>query len=568
VPLLEALIGPQPELPDAGPVSRQNRFNRNCDALLRVFASAEHPLVLFLDDVQWADSASLELVRSWLVQEIKHTMLIRAYRDNEVGPDHPLSLMLRQTLADRVESSQIQLTSLDQSQVEELIADTLRRARSDVRSLAAVHMQKTGGNPFFLIQMFQGLYQDGLISFGTDGWTWSLEEIASRDLTDNVVELMTRRLQRYSVETCSALNMGAILGAEFPIDTLAIVLESSSESAYRAVLPAITDGLFLESEGRLKFAHDKIHEASYRLVDEGERMQRHRRVGRHLMSTLSEAAVESQIFKIVDDLNRSRDLIQDDSERAELARLNVRAGKKALASSAFAPAIALFQTASALLGVDPWQREQELAFEASYGSASACFALARYDECERALSACLEHVSDPIRTAPAVDLLLSTYFSQNRHLDCVQAGLARLKQLEIHITERPTKAHVLIAYARFRISQGRRPTASLLNLPVATDQRAIAAMRILGALVPSTYMVHTDLMALVALQMGILSIEYGNTERSPFAYGMLMVTQAGVFKDIRGGEQYNTLAFAVHDRYPNPYQRAQIEMLRTTFEMH
>jgi hypothetical protein len=176
VPMLETLIGVQPELPDAGPVSRQNRFNRNCNALLGVFATVEHPLVLVLDDVQWADSASLELVRSWIDKHIAHVMLILAYRDNEVGPHHPLTLTLRESLGERVQKCRIQLSSIGQAHVEELVADTLQRGTDEVRELASVLMTKTGGNPFFLIQMFRGLYEDGLIAFGPEGWTWELDK--------------------------------------------------------------------------------------------------------------------------------------------------------------------------------------------------------------------------------------------------------------------------------------------------------------------------------------------------------------------------------------------------------
>lgn len=568
VPSLEALIGPQPELPDAGPVSRQNRFNRNGDALLRVFASGEHPLVLFLDDVQWADYASLELVRSWIEKKIPHMMLILAYRDNEVGAHHPLAVMLRQSLAERLDPCQIQLASIEQASVEELVADTLRREIDDVRGLAAVHVAKTGGNPFFLIQMFRSLYEDGLISFGPNGWTWALEEITARDLTDNVVQLMTRKLQRYGAATRSALNMCAILGSEFALRTLAIVLKTSDEAAYQAVFPAIEDGLLTEENGRLRFAHDKIHEASYGLVVEEERRKRHRSVGRYLLETIDEELLELQLFKIVDDLNRSRDLIEHTAERSELIRLNIRAGKKALSSSAFMLAIDLFENAIALLPEEAWRNDSEVTLEAYFGLASANYACARYDECERNLNVCLRHVDDPVRNAPAVQLLLGALFSQNRHDESVTVALERLAILGVKIPARPTKPQVLAAYAMFKAQQGLRSTESLVDLPLATDKRAIAAVGILSATIPSAYMVSADLYGVVAMKTGQLSLRFGNTVLTPFAYAACMVTEAGVFKSIRSGEAYLRLAYALNEKYPHAQQRGRLELIRNVASIH
>jgi histidine kinase len=568
IPMLETLIGPQPELADAGPVSRQNRFIRNCEALLSVFASADHPLVLFLDDVQWADAASIELVRAWIESKIPHMMLILAYRDNEVGAHHPLSLMLRASLGAHFDTCRIQLSSIEQSSVEELVSDTLRRTIHDVRDLAAVHVSKTGGNPFFLIQMFRGLYEDGLISFADDGWTWTLDEITTRNLTDNVVELMTRKLHRYNEETRGALNMCAMLGAEFELGTLAIVLRTRAEKAYRAVFSAIEDGLLTEANGRLKFAHDKIHEAAYGLVAEDERKRRHRLVGRYLFETLDDAARENQLFKIVDDLNRSRELVRDEAERKELVRLNIRAGQKALSSSAFLPAIELFENAISLFQGDPWRDNHGIAFDAYFGLASADYACARYDACERNLNICLAHVDDPVRNAPAVQLLLGALFSQNRHDESVRIGLARLAILGVKISARPTKPQVLAAYAMFKLRQGFRSTESLVDLPPATDKRAIAAVGILSALIPSAYMVSADLYGVVAMKTGQLSLRYGNTVLTPFAYAACMVTEAGVFKAIRSGEAYLKLAYAVNEKYPHAQQRGRLELIRNVAAIH
>ncbi|MFT3927719.1 MAG: AAA family ATPase [Myxococcales bacterium] len=570
VPLLETLLGPQPELPEAAPIARQNRFVRNCHAALGVLATAEHPLVLFLDDMQWADAASLELVGSWIEKQIHHTMLILAYRDNEVGAHHPLQLMFDDKLRSLTEVCRIQLAPLAQEHVEELLSDALRRDPQDraLRALALVHLAKTEGNPFFLIQMLRGLHEEGLLVFAEGQWSWSLSEITARNLPDNVVELMTHKLLRYAPETCSALNLAAILGVEFALRSLAIVLQTTEHAAYKAILPAIEDGLLAEAGGQLRFLHDKIHEAAHVLVDAEERMRRQRLVGRHLLATLDAEGVEQQLFKIVENLNRSRALGAEPAELNELVRLNIRAGHKALAAAAFQQARELFEQAALALPQDAWKTQTALAFEAYLGLASANFACSRADVCARHASLCLEHVRDPVANAPAVQLLLAALFVQNRHQEAVALGVERLAPLGVHVPPRPSKAQVVAAYARFKWQQGRRSTASLIDLPAATDPRAIAAFKILNALSHSAYMVSSDLYGLLAMQMAQLSLRYGNTSLSPFGYAACMGTEAGAFKVIQSAQAYLRLAYAVNEKYPNPQQRGQIELIRCTVALH
>ncbi len=569
VPMLERLLGPQPMLEDAGPVARQKRFNRSCDAILRTFAGADHPLVLFLDDAQWADAASLELIHSWIDREVPYALLILAYRDNEVGANHPLHLMLRDGLKERMEGCRIVLSALEQGHVDELVADTLKREPRDVRDLGEVLFAKTGGNPFFLTQMFAELHRDGLVAFGEKtGWTWDSPAIGGRALTDNVVDLMTQKIHRYPSRTHSALNMCAILGAEFSLGSLASVLETSHEEAYRVILPAISDGLLTEFGGRVQFAHDRIHEAAYGLTTVADRAKRHRLVGRHLLATLDAGGVEKVLFKITEDLNRSADLIESAEERLELVRLNLRAGQKALGSSAFSPSADLFEQAISLLSPQPWSHQPELSYEAYFGLATARYSNAQYEECERSVTTCLTNVTDPVDSAPAVELLVKTYFGQNRYSEGLGIAIERLRALGVDLPAKPSKARVFAAYARLKQLQGSRPTASLVDLPTATDRRAIAAINILNASAPTSFLVNGDLMALMGITMGQLSLRFGNTFFSPFGYCVCMIVEAGLFKAIPSGVEYLDLALAVQDKYPSAQQRAQIELIRACFWHH
>ncbi|HXV99790.1 MAG TPA: AAA family ATPase, partial [Anaerolineae bacterium] len=328
IPEVELIIGPQPEAPALGVAEAQNRFNLVFQNFIGVFTQAEHPLALFLDDLQWADGASLKLLKLLMTAPDSHYLLvIGAYRDNEVGETHPLTLTLDEIRQARVVVNDIVLGPLDLFNINQLTADTLTSSREEVKPLADLVLAKTGGNPFFMNEFLKSLYAEGWLTFSPpspkreQAWQWDLAQIQAQNITDNVVELMAQRVQKLEEQTQQVLKLAACTGNQFDLRTLAVVYEKSLQETAAALWPAIAEGLILpldesyklievEVEGlaeqltiAYKFAHDRIQQAAYSLIPETEKQIVHRQVGHLLLQNTPLNKREERIFDIVNQLN-------------------------------------------------------------------------------------------------------------------------------------------------------------------------------------------------------------------------------------------------------------------------
>ncbi|HAA32823.1 MAG TPA: hypothetical protein DCE56_40290, partial [Cyanobacteria bacterium UBA8553] len=356
IPEVELIIGKQPPVPELGSSESQNRFNLVFQNFIRVFCTKEHPLAIFLDDLQWADSATLKLIELMMTDtEMQYLFLIGAYRDNEVSPTHPLMMMLDGLRKAGATINFITLSPLKIEHINQLIADTLHTNTDNSQSLAELVMKKTGGNPFFVNQFLKTLHAENLITFDFGGghggtaptWRWDISNIEAQEITDNVVELMIGKLKKLPESTQQILRLASCVGADFDLNTLSIVCEKSQETISPDLVTAVQSGLILplsELDERLliqdyKFGHDRIQQAAYALIDDDRKKAVHLQIGRLLLANVSAVELSEKIFEIVDHLNAGRELIADESERIELARLNFEAGKKAKDSTAYAAAL-------------------------------------------------------------------------------------------------------------------------------------------------------------------------------------------------------------------------------------
>ena len=376
VPQLEVVVGPQPALQELPPSEAQHRFHRVIRQFLQVFATPEHPLVVFLDDLQWADLASLQLIQQLLSQpETPPVLWIGAYRDNEVSPSHPLMPVLDEVRKAGARITDIRLEALGLEQVEQLVADALPGATPQVVvPLSALVHEKTGGNPFFLLQLMVTLSQDGLLvrAPGT-GWQWDVEGVRARGYSDNVVDFMVARLRQLPSATQHLLRLAACVGNAFSLHMLGTLsgLEQVAE-VEQGLKPALQEGLLTRvGPEQHRFLHDRIQQAAHSLSSEAERKAIHLRIGRLMLHSLAPNQVREALFDVVSQLNAGAELIEDPSERLDVARLNAEAGRKAAAAVALHPAIAYFTAAFALIPGDPWQTNYELAFRVQLSRARA-----------------------------------------------------------------------------------------------------------------------------------------------------------------------------------------------------
>ncbi len=377
IPEVELIIGAQPVIPTLGSTEAQIRFNRVMSAFIGVFATASHPLVLFLDDLQWADLASLKFIRALMTDaSSKYLLILGAYRDNEVSAAHPLMQMLEQ-LPQEAKIRNIVLSPLNLENVEQLVFETLGEV--DSTPLARLIYQKTDGNPFFVTQLLKSLAQANLIAFdfNTARWQWDLGQIETVGVTDNVVELMINKIQKLPTSTQTLLKLAACIGNRFDLETLAVISESSllktAESVWLAMevglilplsqaykIPLVvgeeTAAIALSNQAiRYRFLHDRVQQAAYTLIQSNERKATHLKIGRRIQQSQSLEQQTENIFELVNQLNLGIDLIVEQAEKNQLAKLNLIAGKKAKAAIAYEPAARYLNLGLELLSPDCWQ---------------------------------------------------------------------------------------------------------------------------------------------------------------------------------------------------------------------
>ena len=546
VPELELVIGKQPPVPDLPPQDAKNRFQIVFRRFLSVFARKEHPLALFLDDLQWLDAATLDLIEHLVTHsEVQHLLLVGAYRDNEVGPTHPLLRTLAAIRDADVRVCEIMLAPLELDDVSRLMADALHCEPGRARPLAELVQEKTGGNPFFAIQFFVALADEGLLRFDHDAgrWRWKLDRIHAKGYTDNVVDLMVGRLTRLPVQTQAALQQFACLGNAAEITMLSIVLGKSSEDVGLDLWDAVRLELVERLEHSYKLVHDRVQEAAYSLIPERLRPEAHLRVGRLLAVHTPAEKREEAIFDIVNQLNRGTALITSQDEREQLAEFNLLAGRRAKASAAYASALTYFTAGAALLPEDSWERRHELTFALELHRAECEFLTGALAEAEQRLNVLSTRAASTVERATVVCARIDLYASVGRNARAIAVGLDCLRNLGIHWSPHPTEEEARREYDRIWSQLGSRPIEELVDLPMMTDPASLATLDVLTKVFAAAKYTEANLACLVICRAVNLSIERGNCDGSTFAYVMVGAVAGARFGDYRGGFRLGQLGY-------------------------
>lgn len=546
VPELEFVIGKQPRVADLPPQDGQNRFQTVFRRFIGVFARKEHPLALFLDDLQWLDTATLELLEHLVMHsDVRHLLLVGAYRNNEVTPHHPLMRTLDVIRKAGVRMLEIVLAPLDLDDVGRLVVDSLHCRRDTADPLAQLVHEKTGGNPFFAIQFLTGLADEGLLTFDTDaaGWTSDLARIRAKGYTDNVVDFIIAKLKRLSYPTQQALKQLACLGNVADIATLSLVHGGAENDIHAALWEAARTGLILRLDNSYAFLHDRVQEAAYALIPEKERAAAHLRIGRVLVSRTPSEELEEKIFEIVNQLDRGSALIHSPEERGRVAELNLKAGKRAKTSTAYASALSYLRAGRALLTEDSWERQYELIFSIEYYQAECELLTADLAGAEERLVMLSHCAVSLVDIAAVARLRLTLYTTLDQSDRGVEVCLEYLQSDGVSWSPHPTTEEVRLEYDRIWQQVGTRSIEGLVNLPLTNNPEIRATLDVLTEVVTPALFTDEKLLSLVICRMVNLSLEHGNSDGSCFAYVWLGMILGPHFGDYRAGFRFGRLGY-------------------------
>jgi predicted ATPase/signal transduction histidine kinase len=552
IPELELIIGRQLPVPDLSPVDARNRFRTVFRQFLGAFAQADHPLALFLDDLQWVDSATLELLKYLTTEsDVRHLLLLGAYRDNEVSASHPLVQMLEEARQAGAAVQDMVLKPLSIVDIGQLLADSLQCEPEQAQPLAELIDEKTGGNPFFAIQFLTALAEEGYLVFepNTGNWSWNLTRIRSKGFTDNVVDLMAEKLSRLPNRTQEALQQLACLGNSAAIPTLNIVRGDSEPELHTAIWDAVRAGLISRLDGGYAFMHDRVQEAAYALIPGGLRERLHLRFGRSLITKMSQDQIEANLFDIINQLDSGSALISDPDEKDLVAELNLRAGKKAKTAAAYASACIYLSAGMGLVGSDAWDRKPELAFGLWLERAESEFLNGNFDVAECLIGDLLSRANSKVDKVAVYRLRILLHLMRGEYRQAVERGLECLRLFGIDVPAAPSREQVQLECQKIYQQLGNRSIESLIDLPLMTDPDMQAAMGVLSVMAAPAFNTDINLMYLFFCQMVNATLKYGTTGASAHGYAELATILGPVFHRYLDGYRFGKLACGLIEKH-------------------
>ena len=554
LPQVELIIGPQAPVSALPPVEAQNRFRLAFQQFLAVFTSKEHPLTIFLDDMQWADAASLQFIEHLLTQpDTRFLLLIAAYRDNEVSAAHPWTSTLDSIRGSGATVIDIRLAPLSILHLNQLVADTLHTPSTSTscEPLTRVIFERTEGNPFFFTQFLDALYKEGVLRQDPQEhvWRWDLAQIKSRDFADNVADLMAGKLRRLPKPAQEALQLAACLGNKFDLRHLALVGGLSGDEAGQRLSAAVSEDLILRGDDYGKFLHDRIQQAAYALIPEACRAEVHLHIGRTLAARMTADEVDSHLFDVATQFNRGAALLSDPVEKARVAGLHLRAGRKAKASAAYASACGYLTAGMALFDDADWKSQYELLFCLWHDCAECEFLRGDFDTAERFIATLLHTAASKLDQAAAYRLKIDLHILKTENTQAVESALACLRQFGIDLPAHPTSDQVQNEYEQVWQALGERPIERIVDLPLVTDPEIRAAMDLLAAIASPAYYVAPQLFFLLTCRLMNLSLRYGMSAPSAWSCTGFGLMLCGSFHRYAEGYRFSKLGCELVDKY-------------------
>jgi PAS domain S-box-containing protein len=574
IPSLKLIIGEPNPIPELGPIEAKNRFNLVFENFIQAIAQKEHPLVLFIDDLQWADPATLEFIKMIMTnQSIKYLLLIGAYRDNKINLLQPIRMMKDEMIKNKTRMNIIKLKPLQRKYVQAIIEDTLISLRKDLvalKELSDFTYNKTQGNPFFVKQFLQSLYDKEYISFDDDlmEWYWDTEQIKQLDITENVVELLMKKINTLNHSTIQQLKNAACIGNQFDLRTMALINEKPLESILDDLQWAVNEGLIaVVKDGnressqiniQFRFLHDRIQQAVYSLIPDERRPAIHLHIGRLLSKKYLDGKKTEELFETVRQLNLGKSIIKDQEEIMKLVQLNYKAGLVAKSTSAYEAAFIYFRTAIEMLSSYAWQDDYELTLQLYSEITEMSYLTSAFEKMDQYAEIVLQNAKTLTDKVKVYNLKIQAYQAQLNLQEALKVGISVLKLMGINLPSDPKKTHIDKAFSNVKEAMKGMEVEDLLKLPPMSDPIKLAAMEIMVSTVPTTYKAAPMLTPILTCKIVEMSIKYGNSPLSAGVYAFYgMILCAGT-NDIELGYKLGRMSIELIENQNLKQYRAMI----------
>lgn len=591
IPELELIVGAQDKPPQLGPTETQNRFKLVFQTFVSNFARPGRPLVLFLDDLQWTDSASLNLIELLNKSTTnRHLLIIGAYREHEVDAEHPLQIALTKWHRDGMSVESLSLQSLGRPEITGLVADSLGVSADYSSELANLIYEKAEGNPFFSIELLKEFCARDLVYFDSRrrdaaGWHWDLDQISRAAVADNVVELILKKVRQLSESAQQVLMTAACIGSRFELQALSIVMQQEESKVLDILGEALEHGLlshakeYVESRTAIDagaterhtfyFVHDRIQQAAYSLIPEAEVPQRHLEIGRQMLQFVASDDLEDLLFEVVNHFSAGIHLISDNSEKLQLAKLSHRAGSKARAASAYVQAARYLRIGAELLQSEDWTANYSLAFSLHLDRVECEYLIAEIDVAENAFAELLDRARSTMDRVAAYRVRISSLSHLQRLDEAIDAGLQCLSLLDIHLPKQPSTTVLLRNLLQIKLRLRGRSLDDLAGLPREMPEERRAAMSVLWDIWGPAFLEgNENLQGLIVFNMMQLSLRFGNSEQSPIGYTGYGVFLASVMKRVRDGYNFGRMSLALANEFGVPIWIGKLQFIHSAFLSH
>ncbi len=509
IPELELITGLQNPVAVLDPQAAQNRLKVVFHDFITVFCRQDHPLVIFLDDLQWADLPSLGLIETMMSIDSGALLLVLAYRDNEVEETHPFMEMVSHIPGQFLE--RITVGPLKAHYTADIIADIVHRPPGDIDSLSGLVQEKTGGNPFFVGEFLKALHAEDLLGFdaGKRAWYWDIPGIHAKRFTDNVVQLIMGRIGKLHADTRRYLQYASMLGNVFSLEKLSILAERPAEELVRDLDEAIHEGFVIPlKDNAFTFSHDRIQQGAYGMIKKDELPAEHLRAGRLLLAGIPGEEREVNLFTILDQFNKGNKEITSAEERQKIAELNHRAGRKARESAAFAPAYQFFRSGIDLLDEDSWRSRYDFTLAIHTDAAEAAYLSSDHEEMDRLGNMILKNARTLIDKVPFSVIKINSLSARAMLPQALDIGLQALEGLDFKVPRSPTQQDFMQAFTEAESMLAGKTTEEIANFPELTDPLLLALCGLVDCLVSVCYVGYPEMLAV--LDFKAVSLLVGN----------------------------------------------------------